>query len=153
LNPLLTDIGHDPIPDAYHKKIYRNEFQEQTQTIEPEPVQHAQRQNQTDMNDKEKTQRQVSKVIAIACNQLGKKKQAEVADNQHVGQPRQIIPVSHIIHFEIALQMLFDFFEHYRLRSSFWQATLRRNRLAFRVLFISEAPRGKPRGIFSFPPP
>jgi len=51
-------------------------------------------------------------VIAIACNQLGKKKEAEVADNQHVRQPRQVIPVSHIIGFEIALQMLFDFFAH-----------------------------------------
>jgi hypothetical protein len=46
------NIGHHPIPDAYHKKIYRNEFQKQTQAIEPEPVQHSQRQNQTDMNDK-----------------------------------------------------------------------------------------------------
>lgn len=57
----------------------------------------------------------MSIVIAIACDQLGKKKEAEVADNQHVRQPRQVIPVGHIIDFEIALQMMFDFFEHYRL--------------------------------------
>ena len=51
-------------------------------------------------------------VIAIAGDQLGKKKQAEVADDQHIRQPRKVIPVSHIIVFEIALQMLFELFYH-----------------------------------------
>lgn len=50
----------------------------------------------------------MSIVIAIAGDQLGKKKQAEVADDQHIRQPRKVIPVKHIIVFEIALQVLFE---------------------------------------------
>ena len=52
-------------------------------------------------------------VVPIAGDQFGKKKQAEIADNQHVRQPRKVIPVDHIIAFEIALQMRFELFYHY----------------------------------------
>ncbi len=52
-------------------------------------------------------------VVPVACDELGKKKQAEIADNQHVSQTRKITPVGHIIAFEIALQMLFNLFYHY----------------------------------------
>jgi hypothetical protein len=53
-------------------------------------------------------------VILIACDQLGEKKQAEVANNQHVGPPRSIIHVGCIIAFEIATQMLSKFLYHYK---------------------------------------
>ena len=52
-------------------------------------------------------------VVPIACDELGQKKQAEVADYQHVRQTRQVIPVSWIIDFKIAQQMLFEPFYHH----------------------------------------
>jgi hypothetical protein len=52
----------------------------------------------------------VGVVVPIAGNQLGKKKQAEIADNQHVRQPRKVIPVDHIIASKIVLQMRFELF-------------------------------------------
>ena len=48
-------------------------------------------------------------VVPVAGDELGKKKQAEIADNQHIRQPRKVIPVCPIITFKIALQMRFKF--------------------------------------------
>jgi len=48
---MLTNIGHHPIPDAYYEKIYRYKFQQQAQTIKPNPAQQTQWQNQSDVND------------------------------------------------------------------------------------------------------
>jgi hypothetical protein len=55
----------------------------------------------------------VGVVVPVAGDELGKKKQAEIADDQHVRQPRKVIPVGHIITFKIVLQMRFEFFYHY----------------------------------------
>ena len=44
-------IGYHPVPDAYHEKIYRSKFQQQAQTIIPNPVQQTQRHNQSDVYD------------------------------------------------------------------------------------------------------
>jgi hypothetical protein len=49
---MSLNIGYHPIPDAYYEKIDRYKFQQQAQTIIPNPVQQTQRQNQNDMNDK-----------------------------------------------------------------------------------------------------
>jgi len=51
-------------------------------------------------------------VVPIAGDELGEKKQAEIADNQHVRQPRKVIPVNHVVTFKIALEMRFDFLYH-----------------------------------------
>ena len=50
----------------------------------------------------------MGEIVPIACGALGEKKQTEIADYQHVCQPRKIGPVYHIVIFEIVLQMRFD---------------------------------------------
>jgi len=78
-------VVNHPVPDAGYKKIYRQHFYGQKNAVVPEPVQQAQRYQQTDFDRQKQPKRVKRIIIPLFYDHFSQKKHADIDYDKYIG--------------------------------------------------------------------